>query len=1224
MRIPASDEGEAATLRARATRLAAEAVTLIAVPRVPLETLPDSTALDRTIEQLTGVEAELSAAFGAGGETEPLTATVRRRLGGLYATRYLAGRSLTDRAEATRLLRAVHADGRTGPEEQRSTEVWLALLLVPPEGLTGWDSTADGAMAAWNMGFRAMTGQDGTVGDLAELSELLEGMAGRLPPEDAAAARHHAGTMDLARRLLSGQDDVDPTRLAEIAKEMADQQPGPMGDILRALLSAYTDFLQDPGAATGADTATVPVSLTQPGTVTAPDTAPETVGAPGAGPDAASGTPLVGLPDEAAAQQLFRQITLLTGLTVPGSFAPGELAKVIEAIDPGASPGRDGATTGDPVDGPVTATLGLIAEALRTGHPQLLDDATERLRRAIDGGGTQFPDDRAVWITQLLFPTLLSTLTMTSGNRQDLARARGWLDSLSAAATAVESSPHATGPGSAGLLLSFRILRIQLRLGEIQEQYDADAPEKREPLEALLAELRALDTTADHDGEWYFLIPFLLGTVRLHLALLLRDLAELHRAQAHFATVLEDTHSLPVVRPMLESVRVQTLTLTALLEEDPERVAEAVRQARPHLTGTPAAVDQHVLGRQAIALALRAAYEMTGDTDRLDELVKELEEARRGLTEHSSAATAGSVLWDLARAYQEQGTPALAVPTALESLRLVAEDVLLQFGAEDGLQAARAGARRGLLAAGWAARAGRIEETVECLETGRALVLRAAATARTVPEQLEARGEPELAAKWRQAVRDLAEGGAPAPYDTGTPAGSLVTDPRATLVVPSALRRRALDALRRPDGDRPDPRGLLTVPGLDQLLEGVRTSAVDALVHLVPGEEGGDGAAVLLPRRGAPRVLPLPGLAADGRAPLEAYLDAAATRSAAAPGGGPDPVHERAWRDSLNELVAWAGPAVVEPVLDALRPVDGTVPRLVLVACGNLGAVPWHAAVLTSDAHGRSGRRYACEEAVISYAASGAEFLSAAARTRAVTGERAVLVADPWASLGWAPTEVEALHAAAYPEARLMGHLPGGQDASGTPGDILAVLPGGDAALAATVLHIASHARAGDRPTASALELASPQGDPEGGLLTVTHILDHMGGHRGANGPLVVLSACETDLSHRDHDEALTPTTAFVAGGASDAVGSRWQISDSSSAVMMVVFHHFLTSEGLAPPDALRAAQLWMLDTDREPVPGLRGRLRGQASRSGLARLPAWAAFIHQGNPAPAGRENTV
>jgi CHAT domain-containing protein len=116
---------------------------------------------------------------------------------------------------------------------------------------------------------------------------------------------------------------------------------------------------------------------------------------------------------------------------------------------------------------------------------------------------------------------------------------------------------------------------------------------------------------------------------------------------------------------------------------------------------------------------------------------------------------------------------------------------------------------------------------------------------------------------------------------------------------------------------------------------------------------------------------------------------------------------------------------------------------------------------------------------------------------------------------------------------------------------------------------------------------------------------------------LVVLSACQTDLSTRDHDEALTLTTAFVAGGARDVVGSRWTTQDSASALLMAVFHHRLAVDGLSPVDALRAAQLWMLDPRRENPGSLRGELLRQLDRPDLDRIALWAAFIHQGHPGP-------
>ncbi|MGN5376550.1 CHAT domain-containing protein [Streptomyces lasalocidi] len=190
-----------------------------------------------------------------------------------------------------------------------------------------------------------------------------------------------------------------------------------------------------------------------------------------------------------------------------------------------------------------------------------------------------------------------------------------------------------------------------------------------------------------------------------------------------------------------------------------------------------------------------------------------------------------------------------------------------------------------------------------------------------------------------------------------------------------------------------------------------------------------------------------------------------------------------------------------------------------------------------------------------------------------------------------------------------------------------------------SLLHVASHGCAGPRPTVSALSLAFP-GDseswpaglggpgalPDAGMLTVTRLLDRPAedGARPGSGPLVVLSGCETDLSTRDHDEALTLTTAFVARGARNVVGSRWTTTDSASALMMAVFHHFAAVEGFDPAGALRAAQLWMLDPGRRLPDGVLDVLTaGEAELPGLTRPALWASFIHQGHPGPSSGTRT-
>lgn len=173
--------------------------------------------------------------------------------------------------------------------------------------------------------------------------------------------------------------------------------------------------------------------------------------------------------------------------------------------------------------------------------------------------------------------------------------------------------------------------------------------------------------------------------------------------------------------------------------------------------------------------------------------------------------------------------------------------------------------------------------------------------------------------------------------------------------------------------------------------------------------------------------------------------------------------------------------------------------------------------------------------AVFSYAPSGGQFLRAAGRDRLPLAEGQVLVTDPLLTLVWAEVETEALRSAYYPGARRFGEHVAADvvpDAPGSGADLLSVLPGGEAP--AAVVHVSCHGVAGPSPTRPALS-------PADGELTVARILDEAAPATApAAGPLVALSACETDLSTGDHDEALTLSTALVARGAADVVGSRW------------------------------------------------------------------------------------
>ncbi|MFH9401720.1 CHAT domain-containing protein [Streptomyces sp. NPDC017638] len=643
-------------------------------------------------------------------------------------------------------------------------------------------------------------------------------------------------------------------------------------------------------------------------------------------------------------------------------------------------------------------------------------------------------------------------------------------------------------------------------------------------------------------------------------------------------------------------------------DEDLDAMVPDLAALRAYLTDTPADLpDREVPPPDAPADRLHSAanrlgmrYGLTKDPADLEAAVTTLERLREHIRQGRAPRVAAESLWTLAESYRarwHREHDALdadaATDAANEALATLAADVLLQHGAEHRLTTARNGASLGVRAALWAAAHGRVEDAVAALELGRALVLHAAATSRAVPDLLRERGHAELAAAWR-------ESGAP---ETGELPAEL----------PSTLRRKALEALGyRQRG------GLLGTPTLRELADGVGEAGADALIYLVPGD-GGEAPGMVLavgPVIGIGfGALPL--LAEAESEPLKRYLDAAAARSAGPDHGGP--AARRAWEEALDDLCDWAY-EVFAHVLAGLEehlPDGGPgrrPPRVVLVPCGRLGVVPWHAARFPADAP----YDYLCQALVISYAASGSQFLRTITRAPRAPVSAPALVADPSLTLTFAEPEVLQLREAFYPGARLYGDfatLPPDSVPAGTPEQLLALL-----AQDHSMVHLATHGVAGVRPTESALHLA-PAGGEESGRLTVTRLLDRPrpAGPAAPDGPLIVLSACETDLSTRDHDEALTLTTAFVSGGARDVVGSRWIAQDSASALLMAVFHHRLRA-GLGPVDALRAAQLWMLDPDREDPGCLTDDLRPDLRRPDLRRPLLWAAFIHQGHPGP-GKE---
>jgi CHAT domain-containing protein len=132
---------------------------------------------------------------------------------------------------------------------------------------------------------------------------------------------------------------------------------------------------------------------------------------------------------------------------------------------------------------------------------------------------------------------------------------------------------------------------------------------------------------------------------------------------------------------------------------------------------------------------------------------------------------------------------------------------------------------------------------------------------------------------------------------------------------------------------------------------------------------------------------------------------------------------------------------------------------------------------------------------------------------------------------------------------------------------------------------------------------------------------------------VLVLSACETGLGDRVELEGVIglQRAAHVAG-VRTTIATLWQVPDEATRALMVRFHENLwgceRKDGGAPvaiapmgrAEALREAQLWIIDNAKDNPDWVRGR-RGGLEVPGLRWRPgdpvppyAWAAFILSGD----------
>jgi CHAT domain-containing protein len=380
------------------------------------------------------------------------------------------------------------------------------------------------------------------------------------------------------------------------------------------------------------------------------------------------------------------------------------------------------------------------------------------------------------------------------------------------------------------------------------------------------------------------------------------------------------------------------------------------------------------------------------------------------------------------------------------------------------------------------------------------------------------------------------------------------------------------------------------------------------LVYLVPAAPPVSGFAVIAPVEGQPRYLSLPHLVIGPDTDIERYLRGLGTRDVqlmnAGPGTDTDPAE---FRTSVEVVCDWAWNAAMRPIVKPYRDMD-RIPHLVLIPMGELARVPWQAA------RGPDGE-YLVEWIALSQAASARMLCDSAAAERVPLTSSGLVVADPdtggaAADLPSARLEAYAIRQAFYPSASYLGRLPNGSPShsgAGTPDDVRAWLRA-DEAEAGVVVHLASHG-----VMETALDSAASRLLLAGGSLTADELIGILADSPGHRIGLAVLAACHTGRSVHGYDEAYSLATMFLAAGARSVLSTQWSIPDQDTSLLMYMFHHYLIAERHPPWDALRCAQIWMLDAtrtvpDRMPEP-LRRTLRG----ADPTQVMAWAGFVHWG-----------
>ena len=263
------------------------------------------------------------------------------------------------------------------------------------------------------------------------------------------------------------------------------------------------------------------------------------------------------------------------------------------------------------------------------------------------------------------------------------------------------------------------------------------------------------------------------------------------------------------------------------------------------------------------------------------------------------------------------------------------------------------------------------------------------------------------------------------------------------------------------------------------------------------------------------------------------------------------------WFATLDDLTHWLWQTLMGDVVKALAP----APTAILIPVGLLGLLPLHAAWV-EDASAKTGRRYALDQMTLLYAPN-ARSLSAARDIVNRTTIDALLAVDEPQPVSANPLlssarEVEAA-SSTFRTKRIF------KQREATRQALLEALPG------YSIFHFSCHGFANFlSPLDGGLVMANDE------ILSLRDFLNL----RLSGARLAVLSACETGIPGlKLPDEVVNLPTSFLQSGVAGIISSLWSVSDMSTMMLMSRFYELWRLDSLAPPEALRQAQIWLRDT---------------------------------------------